>query len=186
MVHPSYMVDHKKTTRTRRIVEDFVFCLFRGEKVMPVLYYIPPSTPCRAVLLLGRLLNIEFELRFLDILNGEQLKPEFLEVSGELQRRVNENDINHEKINVNVLVNNKLIDKSTTFGADTWRAWISALREVIKMMVDQSTLMSQLLHTFRLILFFFDFCPAEPFSPIWCRHTQKMIHYIHKMFVCVL
>lgn len=86
---------------------------------MPVLYYIPPSTPCRAVLLLGRLLNIEFELRFLDILNGEQLKPEFLEVSGELQRRVNENDINHEKINVNVLVNNKLIDKSTTFGADT-------------------------------------------------------------------
>lgn len=78
------MVDHKKATRTRRIVEEFVFCLFRGEKVMPVLYYVPPSAPCRAVLLLGRLLNIEFELRFLDILNGEQLKPEFVEVSGKV------------------------------------------------------------------------------------------------------
>lgn len=74
------MVDHKKATRTRRIVEDFVSCLFRGEKIMPQLYYVPPSPPCRAVLLLGRLLNIKFELRFLDLLNGEQLKPEFVEV----------------------------------------------------------------------------------------------------------
>lgn len=61
---------------------------------MPVLYYIPPSTPCRAVLLLGRLLNIEFELRFLDILNGEQLKPEFLEVSEELACGVEDDDVN--------------------------------------------------------------------------------------------
>lgn len=74
------MVDHKKVTRTRRIVEDFVFCLFRGEKVMPVLYYIVPSAPCRAVRLLGRLLNIEFELRLIDMSKGEHLKPEYLEV----------------------------------------------------------------------------------------------------------
>lgn len=74
------MVDHKKPTRTRRIVEEFVYCLFRGEKVMPVLHYLPPSPPCRAVLLLGRLLNIEFDLRLLDVTKGEQLKPEFIEV----------------------------------------------------------------------------------------------------------
>lgn len=48
---------------------------------MPVLHYLPPSPPCRAVLLLGRLLNIEFDLRLLDILKGEHLKPEFIEVS---------------------------------------------------------------------------------------------------------
>lgn len=74
------MVDHKNDTRTHRIAEEFVLCLFRGEKVMPILYYVPQSPPCRAVLLLGRLLNIEFDLRFLDILNGEHLKAEFLEV----------------------------------------------------------------------------------------------------------
>lgn len=74
------MVDHKKAIRTRQIVEEFVFCLFSSVKVMPVLYYIPPSPPCRAVLLMGRLLNIEFDLRILDTTKGEHLKPEFLEV----------------------------------------------------------------------------------------------------------
>lgn len=74
------MVDRKNVARTRRIVEEFVFCLFRGEKVMPVLHYIPPSPPCRCVLLLGRLINIEFDLRLVDLMKGEHLKPEFIEV----------------------------------------------------------------------------------------------------------
>lgn len=74
------MVDHQKATRTRRIVEEFVLCLFRGEKTMPILYYIPPSPPSRMVLLLGRLLNIEFDLRLIDLMKGEHLKPEFIEV----------------------------------------------------------------------------------------------------------
>lgn len=75
------MVDHKKVARTRRIVEEFVSCLFRGEKMMPVLHYLPPSPPCRAVLLLGRLLNIDFDLRLIDLLKGDHMKPEFIEVS---------------------------------------------------------------------------------------------------------
>lgn len=74
------MVDHKKAARTRRIVEEFVFCLFRGEKVMPILHYLPPSPPCRSVLLLGKLLNIEFDLRIVDVLKGDHLKPEYVEV----------------------------------------------------------------------------------------------------------
>lgn len=75
------MVDKAKATRTQRIVEEFVYCLFRGEKMMPVLHYFPPSPPCRAVLILGRMLNIEFDLRVVNIMEGDQLKPEFLEVS---------------------------------------------------------------------------------------------------------
>lgn len=86
------MVDHKKSDRTRKIVEEFVFCLFRGEKTMPVLYYLPPSAPCRTVLLLGRLLNIEFELRVLDLMKGEHLKPEFIEVSAQCQTLLQSND----------------------------------------------------------------------------------------------
>lgn len=74
------MVDNRKSTRTQRIVEEFVFCLFRGEKTMPILHYLPPSAPCRAVLLLGKLLNIDFDLRFIDLMKGEHLKPEFIEV----------------------------------------------------------------------------------------------------------
>lgn len=49
--------------------------------MMPVLHYFPPSPPCRAVLILGRMLNIEFDLRVVNIMEGDQLKPEFLEVS---------------------------------------------------------------------------------------------------------
>lgn len=76
------MVDTKKSTaRTIRIVEEFVSCLFRGEKTMPVLFSYPLSPPCRAVLLLGRLLNIEFDLRITDISKGENLLPEFVKVN---------------------------------------------------------------------------------------------------------
>lgn len=76
------MVDNnKKVARTRRIVEEFVSCLFRGEKTMPILHYLPPSPPCRAVLLLGRLLNIDFDLRLVDLSHGEHKKPEFIEVN---------------------------------------------------------------------------------------------------------
>lgn len=67
--------------RTRSIVVDFVQCLFRGEHMTPVLYYFPPSPPCRTLLLLGRLLGLEFELRVVDVLQGEQLKPDFVKVS---------------------------------------------------------------------------------------------------------
>lgn len=66
---------------TRKIVEEFVYCLFRGDKVMPVLYFLPPSPPCRAVMMLGRMINVNFELKSVNVLEKEQLKPEFVEVS---------------------------------------------------------------------------------------------------------
>lgn len=65
---------------TRRIVEDFVACLFRGEKMAPILYYLPPSPPCRALLILNRMLEIEMELKVVNILEGEQFKPDFIQV----------------------------------------------------------------------------------------------------------
>lgn len=77
------MVDNSKTkaNNTRKIVEEFVYCLFRGEIMLPVLHYVPPSPPCRAVLLLGRMLNVDFELKQVNLMEGENLKPEFLQVS---------------------------------------------------------------------------------------------------------
>lgn len=51
---------------------------------MPILHYMPASVPCRIVLLLGRVLNIEFDLRVIDLMKGDQLKPEFVEVWDEL------------------------------------------------------------------------------------------------------
>lgn len=78
----SRMVDNSKSkaNNTRKIVEEFVYCLFRGEVMMPVLHYLPPSPPSRAVLLLGRMLNVEFELKQVNLMEGEHLKPEFLQV----------------------------------------------------------------------------------------------------------
>lgn len=65
---------------TQKIVEQFVYCLFRGQQMMPILYYLPPSPPCRAVLLLGRMLEIEFDLKTVNVMEGEHLKPDFVQV----------------------------------------------------------------------------------------------------------
>lgn len=45
------------------------------------LYYLPPSPPCRAVLLLGRILGLDLNLKSVNIQEGEHLKKEFLDVS---------------------------------------------------------------------------------------------------------
>jgi glutathione S-transferase len=44
------------------------------------LYYLPPSPPCRAVMLLGRILDLEFNLKSVNILEKEHLKKDFIEV----------------------------------------------------------------------------------------------------------
>lgn len=46
-------------------------------------YYLPPSPPCRGVLLLARILGIDFNLKTLNILEGEHMKKDFLEVKFE-------------------------------------------------------------------------------------------------------
>lgn len=45
------------------------------------LYYLDVSPPCRSVLILGRILGIEFNLKTINIQNGDQLKKEFLEIN---------------------------------------------------------------------------------------------------------
>ncbi|CAO1421673.1 unnamed protein product [Diamesa hyperborea] len=47
----------------------------------PKLYYLPPSPPCRSVLLLGRILGIEFNLKELNIMEGDHLKQDFLQLN---------------------------------------------------------------------------------------------------------
>ncbi|PNF22939.1 Glutathione S-transferase D7 [Cryptotermes secundus] len=44
-------------------------------------YYLPPSPPCRSVLLLAKRLGIEFNLKKVNILTGEQLTPEFIKLN---------------------------------------------------------------------------------------------------------
>lgn len=47
---------------------------------MPDLYYVPGSSPCRAVLLTAKALNLNLNLKLVDLHGGEQLKPEYLKV----------------------------------------------------------------------------------------------------------
>lgn len=49
-------------------------------KMTLTLYMIPASPPVRAVLLLAAYLGIALDLKEVDIMKGEQLKPEFLKV----------------------------------------------------------------------------------------------------------
>jgi glutathione S-transferase len=47
----------------------------------PTLYYLPPSPPCRSVLLLGRMLGIDFDLKTVNVLEGEHLKQDFTQIN---------------------------------------------------------------------------------------------------------
>lgn len=43
-------------------------------------YYIPTSPPCRSVMLLAKTLGVEMNMKMVDVLAGEQMKPEFVKV----------------------------------------------------------------------------------------------------------
>uniref|UniRef100_A0A1L8E4W9 glutathione transferase n=1 Tax=Nyssomyia neivai TaxID=330878 RepID=A0A1L8E4W9_9DIPT len=45
------------------------------------LYYLPGSAPCRSVLLCGKALGIDFNLKQLNLMAGEHLKPEFIKIN---------------------------------------------------------------------------------------------------------
>ncbi|XP_055859287.1 glutathione S-transferase E14 [Episyrphus balteatus] len=47
----------------------------------PTLYYDDRSPPVRSCLLLIKILNIDVELKFIDLFKGEQLKPEYVEIN---------------------------------------------------------------------------------------------------------
>ncbi|CAL4156963.1 unnamed protein product, partial [Meganyctiphanes norvegica] len=44
-------------------------------------YYIPLSPPCRAVMLTAKALGVEMNLKFLNVMAGDQMKPEFLAIN---------------------------------------------------------------------------------------------------------
>lgn len=49
---------------------------------MPIdLYYVPGSSPCRAVLLTAKALGLELNLKLVDLHHGEHMKPEFLKMN---------------------------------------------------------------------------------------------------------
>lgn len=49
---------------------------------MPIdFYYIPPSPPCRSVLLLAKAIGVHLNLKTMNVLKGDHLKPEFLKVN---------------------------------------------------------------------------------------------------------
>lgn len=45
------------------------------------LYYVPGSPPCRGVLLAGKALGVDFNLKLTNLMAGEHMTPEFLAVS---------------------------------------------------------------------------------------------------------
>ncbi len=47
---------------------------------MPVLYGVIASPPCRAVLMTGKALGVDLEMNVVNIREGENRTPEFLEV----------------------------------------------------------------------------------------------------------
>ncbi|XP_026732239.1 glutathione S-transferase 1-1-like isoform X1 [Trichoplusia ni] len=49
---------------------------------MPIdLYYVPGSAPCRAVLLTAKALNLNLNLKLVDLHHGEHLKPEYIKIN---------------------------------------------------------------------------------------------------------
>ncbi|XP_053945502.1 glutathione S-transferase D7 isoform X1 [Anastrepha ludens] len=68
---------------TAHIVKEFVYCILSrgGSKMVPTLYYLPPSPPCRSILLLGKILGVDFDLKTVNVLEGEQLSPDFTSIN---------------------------------------------------------------------------------------------------------
>jgi glutathione S-transferase len=52
------------------------------------LYYTIASPPCRSVMLLAKTLGLELNLKKVDLMNKEHLKPEFLKVRGKLCKHI--------------------------------------------------------------------------------------------------
>ncbi|XP_014479140.1 PREDICTED: glutathione S-transferase 1-1-like [Dinoponera quadriceps] len=49
---------------------------------MPIdCYYFPPSPPCRTVMLLAKALGVHFNFKILNVMKGEHMSPEFLQIN---------------------------------------------------------------------------------------------------------
>lgn len=47
------------------------------------LYYVPGSAPCRGVLLAGKAVGVDFNLKLTNLMTGDHLKPEYIKVGSE-------------------------------------------------------------------------------------------------------
>ncbi|XP_018013809.1 glutathione S-transferase 1 [Hyalella azteca] len=47
----------------------------------PVLYYAPASPPCRSVMLVAKEVGLELQLKPVDVMKGEHMRPEFLAIN---------------------------------------------------------------------------------------------------------
>lgn len=45
------------------------------------LYYVPVSPPCRSIMLLAKHIHVDLNLKYIDLMGGEHLKPEFLAIN---------------------------------------------------------------------------------------------------------
>ena len=45
------------------------------------IYYLPYSAPCRAVLMTAKMAGVDADLKLLNVMAGEQMKPEFLKMN---------------------------------------------------------------------------------------------------------
>lgn len=43
-------------------------------------YYLPASAPCRSVQMVAKAVGVELNCKYLDLMSGEHLKPEFIKV----------------------------------------------------------------------------------------------------------
>lgn len=54
----------------------------RTSNEMPIdCYYLPPSPPCRTVVLLAKALGVHFNFKMVNVMKGEHMSPEFLQVT---------------------------------------------------------------------------------------------------------
>jgi len=52
-----------------------------SSKAKPTLYYYAFSAPCRAVIMTARSINLQLDLKKVDLMKGEQNEPEFLKIN---------------------------------------------------------------------------------------------------------
>lgn len=43
-------------------------------------YYLPASAPCRAVMMLAKAIGVRLNLKIVDVLRAENMKPEYVKV----------------------------------------------------------------------------------------------------------
>jgi len=62
------------------LFKEFVDSLMKNKMTIDF-YYVPGSAPCRSVLLAAKAVGVDLNLKYLDLMKGEQLTPEFIKIN---------------------------------------------------------------------------------------------------------